>query len=108
VNNIDHALAPSELIGAAHDCWNRALQLGEQNGIERTGHRAGATGTIRLLMDCDTTGVEPDFALIKFKKLAGGRQLQDREPVVPRALKKLGTARRRCRPSSTPSGAPPL
>src|SRR6267143_1402974 len=73
VNNIDHALAPSELIDAAHECWSRAVQLGEQNGYRNAQATVLApTGTTGLLMDCDTTGVEPDFALIKFKKLAGG------------------------------------
>src|SRR6267143_1631251 len=91
VNNIDHALAPSELIDAAHECWNRAVQLGEQNGYRNAQATVLApTGTIGLLMDCDTTGVEPDFALIKFKKLAGGGSFKIVNQSVPRALKKLG------------------
>src|SRR2546422_7756528 len=91
VNNIDRALAPSELIGAAHECWNRAVQLGEQNGYRNAQATVLApTGTIGLLMDCDTTGVEPDFALIKFKKLAGGGSFKIVNQSVPRALKKLG------------------
>src|SRR5256886_10246330 len=91
VNNIDHALAPAELIGAAHDSWNRAVQLGEQHGYRNAQATVLApTGTIGLLMDCDTTGVEPDFALIKFKKLAGGGSFKIVNQSVPRALKKLG------------------
>jgi ribonucleoside-diphosphate reductase alpha chain len=93
VNNIDHALAPRELIDAAHDCWNRAVQLGEQHGYRNAQATVLApTGTIGLLMDCDTTGVEPDFALIKFKKLAGGGSFKIVNQSVPRALKKLGYA----------------
>src|SRR2546430_4218809 len=93
VNNIDHALAPRELIAAAHECWNRAVQLGEQHGYRNAQATVLApTGTIGLLMDCDTTGVEPDFALIKFKKLAGGGSFKIVNQSVPRALKKLGYA----------------
>ncbi len=91
VNNIDHALAPKELIDAAHECWERAVQLGEQHGYRNAQATVLApTGTIGLLMDCDTTGVEPDFALIKFKKLAGGGSFKIVNGSVPRALKKLG------------------
>src|SRR5438094_2444259 len=93
VNNIDHALAPRELIDAAHDSWSRAVQLGEQHGYRNAQATVLApTGTIGLLMDCDTTGVEPDFALIKFKKLAGGGSFKIVNQSVPRALKKLGYA----------------
>src|SRR5438270_8203926 len=91
VNNIDHALAPRELTAAGHECWNRAVQLGEQHGYRNAQATVLApTGTIGLLMDCDTTGVEPDFALIKFKKLAGGGSFKIVNQSVPRALKKLG------------------
>jgi len=91
VNNIDHALAPKALISAAHECWDRAVQLGEQHGYRNAQATVLApTGTIGLLMDCDTTGVEPDFALIKFKKLAGGGSFKIVNQSVPRALKKLG------------------
>src|SRR5437764_10350914 len=91
VANIDHALAPRELMDAAHDAWNRAVQLGEQHGYRNAQATVLApTGTIGLLMDCDTTGVEPDFALIKFKKLAGGGSFKIVNQSVPRALKKLG------------------
>jgi ribonucleoside-diphosphate reductase alpha chain len=91
VSNIDHALAPPSLIAAAHECWDRAVQLGEQHGYRNAQATVLApTGTIGLLMDCDTTGVEPDFALIKFKKLAGGGSFKIVNQSVPRALKKLG------------------
>jgi ribonucleoside-diphosphate reductase alpha chain len=66
-------LANSALLAAARTCWDRALALGEQHGYRNAQTTVIApTGTIGLLMDCDTTGVEPDFALVKFKKLAGG------------------------------------
>src|SRR5207237_9658428 len=91
VANIDPALAPAKLLSAAHECWNRAVQLGEQHGYRNAQATVLApTGTIGLLMDCDTTGVEPDFALIKFKKLAGGGSFKIVNQSVPRALRKLG------------------
>ena len=63
--------------------WDDALTLGEKFGYRNAQVTVIApTGTIGLLMDCDTTGVEPDFALTKFKKLAGGGFLQDRQPVA--------------------------
>ncbi len=93
VANVDHELAPRELIGAAHECWDRAVKLGEQHGYRNAQATVLApTGTIGLLMDCDTTGVEPDFALIKFKKLAGGGSFKIVNQSVPRALKTLGYA----------------
>ncbi len=91
VQNIDRDLAPAELLAAAHEAWNRAVALGEQHGYRNAQATVLApTGTIGLLMDCDTTGVEPDFALIKFKKLAGGGSFKIVNQSVPRALKKLG------------------
>src|SRR5882762_4228201 len=91
VQNIDLDLAPAELLAAAHEVWNRAVALGEQHGYRNAQATVLApTGTIGLLMDCDTTGVEPDFALIKFKKLAGGGSFKIVNQSVPRALKKLG------------------
>ena len=93
VNTIDHELAPREMLAAAHDCWNRAVLLGELHGYRNAQATVLApTGTIGLLMDCDTTGVEPDFALIKFKKLAGGGSFKIVNQSVPRALKKQGYA----------------
>src|SRR3989440_7061855 len=91
VQNIERDLAPADLLAAAHEVWNRAVALGEQHGYRNAQATVLApTGTIGLLMDCDTTGVEPDFALIKFKKLAGGGSFKIVNQSVPRALKKLG------------------
>jgi ribonucleoside-diphosphate reductase alpha chain len=70
---IDQTLCPPYLLAAARDCWDRALAVGEQHGYRNSQATVLApTGTIGLLMSCDTTGVEPDFAIVKFKKLAGG------------------------------------
>ena len=90
-HTIDRDLAPAALLAAAHDAWGRAVRLGEEHGYRNAQATVLApTGTIGLLMDCDTTGVEPDFALIKFKKLAGGGSFKIVNQSVPRALKKLG------------------
>ncbi|MBR9975242.1 MAG: adenosylcobalamin-dependent ribonucleoside-diphosphate reductase, partial [Bacteroidetes bacterium] len=70
---IDESLCPANLVQAARESWDAALQLGEQHGYRNAQVSVLApTGTIGLVMDCDTTGVEPDFAIVKFKKLAGG------------------------------------
>ncbi|GAB2852046.1 vitamin B12-dependent ribonucleotide reductase [Actinoallomurus bryophytorum] len=71
--------------------WQECLKLGEKNGY-RNGQASllAPTGTIGLMMDCDTTGIEPDLALVKFKKLVGGGSMQIVNGTVPRALKKLG------------------
>ncbi len=91
VGTIDRDLAPSELLAAAHECWQRAVELGEKHGYRNAQATVLApTGTIGLLMDCDTTGVEPDFSLIKFKKLAGGGSFKIVNQSVPRALRRLG------------------
>lgn len=84
-------LIPKELLDAARECWKRAYDLGATNGYRNAQATVLApTGTIGLLMDCDTTGVEPDFALVKFKKLAGGGYWKIVNQSVPRALAKLG------------------
>lgn len=81
----------SELIQAAQEDWDMAVSLGEKNGYRNAQMTVLApTGTIGLLMDCDTTGVEPDFALVKFKKLAGGGSFKIINQSVPLALKRLG------------------
>src|SRR5690606_640284 len=81
----------SELIQAAQEDWDMALSLGERYGYRNAQMTVLApTGTIGLLMDCDTTGVEPDFALVKFKKLAGGGSFKIINQSVPLALKRLG------------------
>ncbi len=80
-----------DLAGAARQDWDRALTLGEQFGYRNAQATVIApTGTIGLLMDCDTTGIEPDFALVKFKKLAGGGYFKIINQSVPKALKRLG------------------
>ncbi|RYG87590.1 adenosylcobalamin-dependent ribonucleoside-diphosphate reductase, partial [bacterium] len=88
---IRHADAPASFVRAATDAWDRALELGEKNGFRNAQVTVLApTGTIGLLMDCDTTGVEPDFALVKFKKLSGGGYFKIINNSVPPALLKLG------------------
>ena len=84
-------MAPRSLLAAARDCWDRALQLGERHGYRNAQVSVIApTGTIGLLMDCDTTGVEPDFALVKFKKLAGGGYFKIANQSLRPALVNLG------------------
>ena len=79
------------LVQAAQQAWDHALQLGELHGYRNAQATVIApTGTIGLVMDCDTTGIEPDFALVKFKKLAGGGYFRIINRVVPEALAKLG------------------
>jgi ribonucleoside-diphosphate reductase alpha chain len=88
---IDPKLCPPKLLASAKDCWDRALSLGEQHGYRNAQTTVIApTGTIGLVMDCDTTGVEPDFALVKFKKLAGGGYFKIVNQSVPAALRKQG------------------
>ncbi len=79
------------ILAAANVAWQKCQQLGEANGY-RNGQASllAPTGTIGLMMDCDTTGVEPDLALVKFKKLVGGGSMQIVNQTVPRALKNLG------------------
>jgi ribonucleoside-diphosphate reductase alpha chain len=79
------------LVQAARQAWDHALELGELHGFRNAQATVIApTGTIGLVMDCDTTGIEPDFALVKFKKLAGGGYFRIINRVVPEALAKLG------------------
>ncbi|NBB70479.1 MAG: adenosylcobalamin-dependent ribonucleoside-diphosphate reductase, partial [Alphaproteobacteria bacterium] len=80
-----------ELAGAARASWDRALELAERFGVRNAQVSVIApTGTIGLVMDCDTTGIEPDFALVKFKKLAGGGYFKIINRMVPQALATLG------------------
>jgi ribonucleoside-diphosphate reductase alpha chain len=82
---------PSDLLEAARDAWDRANALGEQHGYRNAQVTVIApTGTIGLVMDCDTTGIEPDFAIVKFKKLAGGGYFKIVNQSVHKALTKLG------------------
>jgi ribonucleoside-diphosphate reductase alpha chain len=88
---IDAALAPPELLQAAREAWDLALELGTASGYRNAQATVLApTGTIGLVMDCDTTGIEPDFALVKFKKLAGGGYFKIINQSVPNALEALG------------------
>ncbi len=81
----------AEILTAANQAWDNCLRLGEANGYRNAqASLLAPTGTIGLMMDCDTTGVEPDLALVKFKKLVGGGSMQIVNQTVPRALKNLG------------------
>lgn len=87
----DSAYCPPHLLAAACQAWDEALAQGERFGFRNAQTTAIApTGTIGLLMDCDTTGIEPDFALVKFKKLAGGGYFRIINGSVPLALERLG------------------
>ena len=84
--------------------WHETIAIGEQNGYRNAQASVLApTGTIGLMMDCDTTGIEPDLALVKFKKLVGGGSMQIVNQTVPRALRRSGTRRSRSRRSSSSS-----
>ena len=89
---LDHANCPdASLVEIAKNCWDEALRLGIKHGYRNAQATVIApTGTIGLVMDCDTTGIEPDFALVKFKKLAGGGYFKIINRSVPAALEKLG------------------
>ncbi len=89
---LDHASCPDQtLIAHAKAAWDRAIELGEKHGYRNAQATVIApTGTIGLVMDCDTTGIEPDFALVKFKKLAGGGYFKIINRAVPEALRTLG------------------
>ncbi len=88
---IDEALCPTPLLRAAREDWDEAVKHGEQYGYRNAQATVLApTGTIGLLMDCDTTGIEPDFSVVKYKKLAGGGYFKIVNASVERALKRLG------------------
>jgi ribonucleoside-diphosphate reductase alpha chain len=90
---IEQALCPEYMLKAACNAWDDALQLGEKYGYRNAQTTVIApTGTIGLVMDCDTTGVEPDFALVKFKKLSGGGYFKIINQSIPNALRTLGYA----------------
>ena len=77
----------------ANKAWDATIKLGEKNGYRNAQASVLApTGTIGFMMDCDTTGIEPDFSLVKFKKLVGGGSMQIVNQTIPRALRKLGYA----------------
>ncbi|MGZ4137818.1 MAG: vitamin B12-dependent ribonucleotide reductase, partial [Actinomycetota bacterium] len=90
-DHIDGELVPEALLSASKQAWDEAIALGEQHGYRNAQASVLApTGTIGLMMDCDTTGIEPDLALVKNKKLVGGGTMQFVNQTVPRALEKLG------------------
>ncbi|MFQ6019924.1 MAG: vitamin B12-dependent ribonucleotide reductase, partial [Dehalococcoidia bacterium] len=88
---IDEAQAPSALVQAARGAWDEALALGREHGYRNSQASVIApTGTISFMMDCDTTGIEPDIALVKYKTLVGGGLMKIVNNTVPRALQRLG------------------
>ncbi|HEY4870609.1 MAG TPA: vitamin B12-dependent ribonucleotide reductase [Candidatus Dormibacteraeota bacterium] len=93
-NSVDHinpAHVPLPLLSAARDAWDKACQLGDLYGYRNAQATVIApTGTIGFMMDCDTTGIEPDIALVKYKKLVGGGMLKIVNQTVPIALRRIG------------------
>ncbi len=88
---IDQKHCPDYLLAAACNAWDKAVEMGEKYGYRNAQTTVIApTGTIGLVMDCDTTGIEPDFALVKFKKLSGGGYFKIINQAVPEALSNLG------------------
>jgi ribonucleoside-diphosphate reductase alpha chain len=93
VGNIDGDAVPADLMQSARKAWDDALNLGEVHGYRNAQATVLApTGTISFMMDCDTTGVEPDFSLVKSKKLVGGGEITIVNKTVPMALERLGYA----------------
>ena len=91
VSSIDATLVSEELLSAASAAWDEAVELGTRYGVRNSQASVLApTGTIGLMMDCDTTGIEPDLGLVKVKKLVGGGTMSIVNQTVPRALKTLG------------------
>jgi ribonucleoside-diphosphate reductase alpha chain len=91
VKQIDPSMVSEELLSAAASSWDEALELSELYGVRNSQATLLApTGTIGLMMDCDTTGIEPDLGLVKVKKLVGGGTMSIVNQTVPRALKSLG------------------
>ncbi len=91
VSEIDASLVSEELLNAAANAWDEAVELGELYGVRNSQASVLApTGTIGLMMDCDTTGIEPDLGLVKVKKLVGGGTMHIVNQTVPRALRALG------------------
>jgi ribonucleoside-diphosphate reductase alpha chain len=90
-DDIDAEQVPEAVLSAAKQAWDQAIVLGEEHGFRNAQATVLApTGTIGLMMDCDTTGIEPDLALVKTKKLVGGGTMQIVNQTVPRALSRLG------------------
>src|SRR6266403_1633678 len=91
VNNINNTNVPGPLYDSSKACWDEALASGEKHGYRNSQVTVLApTGTIGFMMDCDTTGIEPDLALVKYKKLVGGGMIKIVNNTVPTALFKLG------------------
>jgi ribonucleoside-diphosphate reductase alpha chain len=91
VNKIDASAVSEELLSAAASAWDEAVELAQLHGVRNSQSTVLApTGTIGLMMDCDTTGIEPDLGLVKVKKLVGGGTMSIVNQTVPRALKSLG------------------
>jgi ribonucleoside-diphosphate reductase alpha chain len=91
VEGIDDRLVPEGMIESARTCWNDALDLGKAHGFRNSQVTVLApTGTIGFMMDCDTTGIEPDIALVKYKRLVGGGMLKIVNQTIPSALSRLG------------------
>jgi len=91
VAKIDEEMVPTDLLSAAQESWDSAVELAEQHGVRNSQATVLApTGTISFLMDCDTTGIEPDLGLVKTKKLVGGGTMSIVNQTIPRALRKLG------------------
>ncbi len=90
-SQIDEELVPPELLSAAQESWDNAVEIAETAGVRNSQASVLApTGTIGLLMDCDTTGIEPDLGLVKTKKLVGGGTMSIVNQTIPRALVRLG------------------
>src|SRR5258708_2062279 len=91
VSKIDAGLVSEELLSTAASSWDEAVELGERYGVRNSQATVLApTGTIGLMMDCDTTGIEPDLGLVKLKKLVGGGTMSIVNQTVPRALRAMG------------------
>ncbi len=95
VSGIDATLVSEELLSAAAEAWEDAVELGKKYGVRNSQASVLApTGTIGLMMDCDTTGIEPDLGLVKMKKLVGGGTMSIVNQTVPRALSVLGYSKK--------------
>jgi ribonucleoside-diphosphate reductase alpha chain len=91
LKDIDRTHVPKEMFDAAKTVWDEVIELGEQHGFRNAQATVLApTGTIGFMMDCDTTGIEPDIALVKYKKLVGGGLMKIVNQTVPMALTRLG------------------
>ena len=116
VEEIDSSYVPRDLLDAARTCWDDAIAKGEQHGYRNAQATVLApTGTIGFLMDCDTTGIEPDIAIVKYKSLVGGGMMKIVNNTVPEALERLGYTAPQCKEilayidkNDTVEGAPHL